>query len=122
MATVQTNPRSGEVEIYNNDGLLQWSGKPLGHRARAALSIKGSDDAIVLVDPDAVMKCRFQNLLRIAHDGSVQWRADLPGRENEDTYVSVQWVGTELMANTWSAYRVRIDVGDGRILESTFTK
>jgi hypothetical protein len=119
---VRLNASSGAVEVFNDSGVLQWSGKPLGYDASVVLPIGGTNDAIVMLNPDACRAGSFQNLLRVSADGSVMWRAELPGRQGDDAYVAVRWAGAQLLANTWSTYLVRLDVDTGRILESTFTK
>jgi hypothetical protein len=94
----------------------------MGHDAVAALAIRGSSDAIVLLNPDACRGGPFRNVLRLSMDGVVIWQAQLPGRQNDDSYVSVRWMGERLVANTWSAYLVHLDADSGQLLEVTFTK
>jgi hypothetical protein len=119
---VRVNPTTGEVEVLGQDGSRLWSGKPLGYSATIVLPIRGTEDCIVLLDPDAHLTGQFQNLLRLSAGGSVVWQADLPVGQHNDAYVAVEWSGGRLVANTWSAYRVDLDVNNGRILRSTFTK
>jgi hypothetical protein len=119
---VRLNASSGAVEVFDDSGALQWSGRPLGHAASVVLPISGTNDAIVLLDPDACRSGSFRNLLRVSANGSVMWQAELPDRQGNDAYVAVRWAGAQLLANTWSTYLVRLDVESGRILESTFTK
>src|SRR5580693_9184731 len=104
---VRVNASTGAIELYDDAGALRWSGRPLGFGASVVLSIPGTNDVIVLCNADERReRGPFRNLLRVAPDGSVVWRADLPGETGDDAYVAVRWVGGKLVANTWSAHRV----------------
>jgi hypothetical protein len=117
---VRLNPSSGEVEVVTET--VRWSGKPLGYDAAVVLPVSGSDDAIVLLNPDACLGSPFRNLLRLSAGGAVRWRAELPER-GTDFYSSVAWgPGDQLLAHSWSCYSVRIDPEDGRIMDAIFTK
>jgi hypothetical protein len=62
---VRLDPSSGAVQVLDDSGELLWSGKPSGRDASLVLPVPGSRDAIVLLTPDAQLKGRFGNLLRI---------------------------------------------------------
>jgi hypothetical protein len=82
--------------------------------------MSGNNDAIVLLDPEAATG-RFENLIRLSANGAVAWRAALPG-SGDDAYVDVHWEGAELLANSFSCFRVQVDVDSGRIVKRMFTK
>jgi hypothetical protein len=64
-----------------------------------------------------------RNLVRIAQDGSVIWRACPPFLgSGEDCFVQFQCDGLALTAHTWSCYRVGIDIRDGTVTVLEFTK
>ena len=89
------------------------------------LEVTGTNDAIVLLNPDACRVGPFRNLLRLSADGSVDWRAELPDtRDNNDAYVAVRWAGARfLLANTWTCHAVNIDAESGRLFgTASFTK
>jgi hypothetical protein len=130
---VRLNPSSGEVEVVTET--VRWSGKPLGYDVSVVLPVSGSDDAIVLLKPDASLGSSFRNLLRLSAGGAVRWRAELPERgtrvhlsvlppeRGADFYLSVAWgPGDQLLALSWSSYSVRVDPDDGRIMDAIFTK
>jgi hypothetical protein len=99
-----------------------WTGKPLGCSVSVVLPIIGTDDYIALCDPDAQRGRAFANLVRVSPSGAITWRAELPPGTGDDAFVNVRWENNELMANTWSGHRVRIDPDSGRIMGSAFTK
>lgn len=113
---------TGEVEAFSDTGARLWSCKPLGFRAAVVLPIDGGPDCVVLCDPDERRGGPFRNLLRLRGDGSVAWQADLPTTSGDDAYVAVRTSGAQLLATTWSCYRVDIDVESGQILGKVFTK
>lgn len=108
------------MDLLDDADVLQWSGDLLGGGAQTVLSIARSDDAIVLVTWSVPSQGAFRNLLRVSRDGAIVWRAALP--TDRDAYVSVEWQGARLMANSWNGYRVELDTGTGRPLQTVFTK
>lgn len=65
---------------------------------------------------------RHRNIVCVADDGSVVWRAELPPGSQPDAYVAVSVGDTEISASSWSGYRVVLDAETGRILRSDFVK
>jgi len=63
-----------------------------------------------------------QNLLRIDPEGGVLWRAKPPTTGMQDCFVQVRWDGQKLTANTWSCYRVNVNLQDGGVTVLEFTK
>jgi hypothetical protein len=54
-------------------------------------------------------------------DGSVDWRA-LPPEGASDAWVTVYLDGNEVVANSWSCWRVRFDLATGIETSRLFTK
>ena len=111
---------NGDVVIADDDGALRWRGKPLGCSVKAVSPIDDTD-AVVLLDY-MCRRTKFENLIRLHADGTVAWQASLPSGTINDSFVSFRWVDERLIANTWSGYRVQIDVNDGHIASSDFVK
>jgi hypothetical protein len=92
----------------------------------AEVSIPGTRDTIVLLDPErrpeAVLPWQpFQNLLRVGEDDSVRWRAELvPNETTAKCWMGVTFDGS-LRAWTYS-YECDIDLDSGRIVSTSFTK
>jgi hypothetical protein len=109
-------------------------GDPKRHAVTRRLSIPGSGDQLLLLDPQAAERGQnFRNLLRCRLDGVILWHAPLPlgesGRQYADTvdcYTDMElsdFEGTTCVrAFSWSCYSVAIEPSDGRLLSCTFTK
>ena len=87
--------------------------------------MSGSDDAIVLLDPDqrpeGVLPWHpFFNLLRVAANGEVVWRAPMVERSVK-SWVSVSYEDDKLFASAWS-WSCELDPATGRIIDKVFTK
>lgn len=102
-------------------GRTVWRGKLDGYPVWKALAIPNSDDCIVLLEYWARPEYPFQNLLRIGRDGSIRWRAQLPDI-GADAYISIRLTEHELMASSWSGFRVVLDPETGSICSQEFTK
>ena len=77
----------------------------------------------VVVEPwDETPSYRLQNLARVASDGEVIWRAELPDGTSPDCFVAVRLEGGSLIAATWSGYSTVLDPTGGKHLGSTFVK
>ncbi|HEX3567261.1 MAG TPA: hypothetical protein VHU17_17980 [Acidimicrobiales bacterium] len=91
------------------------------------LPISGSDDVIVLLDPEHRPEGveawhPFPNILRLTSAREVLWRcALLPQETAWKCYLSVGWEGDRLIAEAPS-YKVTLDPGSGAIIGSVFTK
>lgn len=113
--------QSGEVVVRQSDGRVRWRGQPDGFPARAIVPLADSDDAVVLFDYIAGPK-NFANLVRITRDGHVVWRMNPPEPSMPDAWVEFEWVGEDLYVNSWSGYRVRVDLTTGKPSASEFVK
>lgn len=66
-----------------------------------------------------------RNLVRTDGKGREVWKAKpvfLGQPRYEDCFTTVDWDGAELIAHTWSAFRVRVDLQDGEVTVLEFTK
>jgi hypothetical protein len=109
-------------------------GDPQRHAVARRLSIPGSGDQVLLLDPQAAGGGRsFRNLLRWREDGVILWHAPLPVNEHGgpygdavDCYTDVTMSYFEgspcVQAFSWSCYSVAIEPNEGRLLSCTFTK
>jgi hypothetical protein len=79
-------------------------------------------DAAVLLDYATArpqMK-PFRNLLRVAPDGRIIWRAEPP--HHDDVFVAIRWHDGRLSGNTWGGWSVTLDSVTGVVIEKTFTE
>ncbi len=112
---------SGAVVAKGESGRILWTGKPDGYPAKAVLPLPESEDAVVLLDYMAGPKV-FANLVRISPTGEVVWRSDPPETSMPDAWVQCEWRGNDLYVNSWSGYRVKLDLATGRPRTSEFVK
>jgi hypothetical protein len=90
------------------------------------LRVSGSDDVVVLLDPDrrpeGVLDWHpFHNVLRVTPTDEIRWRAELvPSETAAKCWLGIEW-GTSLRAWTYS-YECVLDAETGKITRSTFTK
>jgi hypothetical protein len=76
--------------------------------------------SVVLCDWMAAEVQDGRNLLRTDQSGRVLWKARPP--QTGDCFVGIQWDGQALRAHTWSGYLVSVDIGDGSVIVTNFTK
>lgn len=112
---------AGQIVIRDSGGAIRWRGKPDGFPAKAILPLTNSEDAVVLLDRMAGPK-NFANVIRLAPDGRTLWRLSPPEPSMPDAWVQCEWVGDDMYANSWSGYRVQIDLATGRPSRSEFVK
>ncbi len=105
---------------HNADGPYSWSGKYGGVDIKCALPSNDGKRCVLLLDPDAMQRPTFENLLCIDELGLAIWVARLP--ESSDFFLSVDH-GTEgLRAATWSGWKLILDSATGAELKRTFVK
>jgi len=98
-------------------------GKPDGYKAKELFELSDPNRCIILLDRSQESRPRsFQNLIMIDCQGNVIWRAELPDTSGPDAYVTASLQGQTLVANSWSCFRVTIDLQTGKILSQKFTK
>src|SRR5581483_6558759 len=122
MSMFDCHVSDGDLVITNTvNGGVVWKGRPSGYRVWKVLTIPGSDDCLVLLEYWAERQHGFQNLLRVRADGSIRWRAELPD-PTDDAYVGFEWDGRDLVAGSWSGFRVVLDPATGHIVSAIFVK
>jgi len=107
--------------IRNADGTVRWQGRPDGYPVQAVSPLPQDGGVIVLLDYMSGPK-NFANLVLVRSDGTTVWHAAPPDTSGEDAFVEFRWKGNELVANSWSGYRVQIDPNTGTITDQTFVK
>ena len=61
-----------------------------------------------------------RNLVNIDSQGRIVWKASPPG--TQDSFTHMTWDDETLAANTWSGYRVGVEMQNGRVTVREFTK
>ncbi len=61
-----------------------------------------------------------RNLMRVDAAGQILWKASPP--DKQDCFTRIEWDGQALTANTWSCYRVAVDLENGEVTVLAFTK
>jgi len=85
------------------------------------LSIPDSDDVLVLDDaPDPPEY--YQRVLRCRPDGTIAWTAAPPTNQPDDAWTTVHLQDNQVSANSWSCFRVTLDLATGAETERVFTK
>lgn len=110
-----------DLVIRNDQGAVVWQGQPAGYPAKVVSPLDGERGAIVLLDYMAGPK-NFANLLRVRADGTVAWQASPPDESGNDAFVEFRWDGDELVANSWSGFRLRLDPATGVVRGQAFVK
>jgi|SoiMethySBSTD1v2_1073268.scaffolds.fasta_scaffold2517946_1 hypothetical protein len=93
-------------------------GEPVHH----LVELPDGAGVVMVLDWSNKLESRLQNLVCVAHDQSVKWRAELPQTGGPDCFVHTSMDGTLVRANTWSGYAIWIDPETGRALKSEFVK
>jgi hypothetical protein len=105
--------------VDTNTEQLIWRGYLEGRQVKKVSQLPGTAGCIVLV----VRQVRSKpdpNLWRYSYDKGIIWRAVLP-RSGADSYVDFKLEDGDLYANSWSCYRVKIDLDTGQIISRVFT-
>lgn len=81
------------------------------------------DRVLLLHDPDSRPGNvgQFRNLAAYNLDGSTCWTAELPTTTTGDCYYRIESY-EPIFALSYSSFRCRIDLADGRIIDQTFVK
>jgi hypothetical protein len=111
------------------DREVTWHGRPDSKPVVQAVGIPGTDDALVLLDPESGPRTPFgqlkgwPHLVRVRPDGQVVWRIEAGAVGGEhDWWTGIDVADTRLWATTYSGYHKELDPNTGRTLASVFTK
>ena len=111
-----------------NEERVVWRGRPEGRPAISAVSLPGTDDAVVILSATGLRKPlrelkTWPNLVRVRPDGTVVWRTSAdPNSTEGDAWTSVRIEGVTLYGSTWSCHVCQIDPESGSVLSKVFTK
>jgi hypothetical protein len=92
---------------------------PGGRRVREIVAVGGR--CVVLADQDRSKK-NDPNLMCVDDSGRLIWTAALPDATGPDCFVAIELEGERLFANSWSGYRVALELSTGATREQRFTK
>jgi len=115
---------SDDVWVADGNRVL-WRGKPDGRDVVHVVALPSTNDAVVLLKAPAEGHGKgasigtWTNLVRIASDGGIVWRAG--GLDLEDFWTSVRWAGG-LFAGTCAGFDVNLDPETGEMVSRTFTR
>ncbi len=120
--TTWVSVRDGRLRVSGDDPLFEWEGLVDGLTVLDLIVLRPGDSAVVLLDPPAGQR-PVRNLVGLASDATIRWRAELPAAGGSDAFVSIE-VGQDglIGASTWSGYRVLVSPDTGAILHQEFTK
>lgn len=120
MSSVAFSIVGGSLQVWDGAS-LRWVGKPRGLEVLEIRRVPDADDVLVLLEPGNGWKA-VRNIIRFSHLGEVLWEGELPQQSGADCFTTLQISDGDVIANTWSGNRVRLDLDDGHLIESAFTK
>lgn len=93
-------------------------------RELARIELNDGSGHVVLYDPMTVTDVReaSSNLVKLNQQNALVWRALPVQGPPADCFVQVELVAGEILADTYSGYRVAIDTATGRIERAIFNK
>jgi hypothetical protein len=84
---------------------------------------KDRKQVIVLMDYSANRHVQqFRNLLSYDLKNEENWKAELPTKSGADAYVDAEFISDNLSAFSFSCFRCRIDLSNGKVIEKLFSK
>ena len=83
---------------------------------KSSLPIQGLDDRLVLMFWATSREHRFRDVAWVERNGSIKWRAQLPGNAERDCFVCLNRNGDVYVARTYAGHVVAFDA-EGRELE-----
>jgi hypothetical protein len=111
------------IIMDKSTGEVIWQGQPFGCPVEKIMPLLGPQGCIVLLDHYEFSQSEYRhlsNLIFYNPDGKIIWTAQLP--QTKDSFVDFDLEDNMLYANSWSGFRVQIDLETGRILNRRFTK
>jgi hypothetical protein len=107
----------------SSSGEVIWQGRPLDCDVKKIKSLEKQVGCIVLLDYDDFVKSSYRylsNLVNVDPEGKITWTAKLP--ESIDCFVDFICIDDKLFANSWSGFRLQIDIANGKTIDKVFTK
>src|SRR5437763_870128 len=96
-----------QLVIAEPSGRIVWKGYPDAASVVDVVSLPEGAAAVLLDSRAAKSRMKpFRNLIRVAPDGSIIWRAEPP--HHDDLFVAVRWREGRLSANTWGGWSVTV--------------
>ncbi|WFU06284.1 hypothetical protein QA648_24560 (plasmid) [Rhizobium sp. CB3171] len=99
--------------LRNDEALM--SGRVLNH-----VDLPKNGGSIVLYDWSDMGDS--YNLVRLDLEGNILWKAAPPIKSVPDCFTEISWDGKDLIANTWSCYRIGVDLQSGATTVLEFIK
>jgi hypothetical protein len=120
MAYFDYTIEDGRLVIRNgSSGMRVWQGGFEGPVVQI-VALPGREGCLVLLDYSSSKAPTFENLFRVALDGSIIWKAQLP--RSHDSFTEMIDRGDRVEARTWTGYLVQIDLTTGRTSDARFVK
>jgi hypothetical protein len=91
-----------------------------GKKVRASFPSDDRMRCVLLLDPDATEKPRFENLFCVDGEGNTLWTGKLP--QTHDRFISAHMEPDGLHAWSWSCRDVTFDPATGRVIREVFMK
>jgi len=105
--------------IRDSTGHVLWEGRVEGVDVLSVVRL-GETCVAVLEWGQKQQVGRLLNLVRVAKNGSVLWRAEMPTNRNAEAYTKISIEGEDLVAWSFSGLMVRLDPETGRIRSKQF--
>lgn len=112
---------SNGIIVHQTNGEPPYvEGRYEGMAVSAAIPLDRGIRCILLLDPDANTKQKFENLICINRSGAIEWRTPLP--TSPDAFVAVEMVNGGIFAWSWSGHKIHLDPNTGKGIGRIFTK
>ena len=112
----------GRLRVSCDDLSFEWVGLLDGLPALDLVALPSGTSAVVLLDPPAG-RAAVRNLVCVGPDAQIAWRAELPTTGESDAFVEFELAEDgQIIASTWSGYRVEISPDSGALIGQKFTK
>lgn len=112
----------GRLRVSCDQPSFEWEGLLDGLSVLDLIVLPSGAPAVVLLAPPAGPG-PVRNLVGVASDATVSWRAEPPTLGESDAFVSIEADQDGLIsASTWSGYRVLVSPETGNTLRQEFTK
>jgi hypothetical protein len=114
---------NGQLLVIAPNGSVTWKGNPKGKMVAKVLPLPDGNSAVVLFDYYRWNEGASLNLACVDEGGEVIWQSsDKTGQFSEDPFTDAAFEDRALFATTWGGKRCSVELSDGSITYSTFTK